>query len=111
MDIRLNIDEIVLHGFSEYKYKYNIKDAIEKELARIISEKGLDDNNLEKGQQQYAKDIEDNNNFNNSSFSKSDGKSFGISSNSKPEDIGHKIASSIYQQLRGNKSYTINKNS
>ena len=108
IDIRLDIEEIVLYGFSDQKYRYNIADAIEKELAKIIQEKGLSFNNMNGGERERRDAKEDSKFLYN--VKNTSGQSFEILPDSKPELVGYKIASSIYQGLNNNKNPVNNKN-
>jgi hypothetical protein len=80
-NIELNIDELVLHGFSPHD-RYRIAEAVEHELARIITEQGFSPSLLQ-----------------NSELDRLDGGSFEVQPDAKPEQIGSKVAQAVYGGL------------
>jgi hypothetical protein len=82
VNLELNIDELVLHGFSPGD-RYRIGDAMESELARLFSEKGTPPL---LGQR--------------SEFERLDGGTFEVEPGSRAEAIGVQVAQAVYGGLR-----------
>lgn len=81
-NIKLNINELVLHGFSPLD-RYRIGRAVELELTRLLTERGLP-SSLSKGGE----------------FASIDGGTFSFASNSGAEAIGSQVARSVYEGLK-----------
>lgn len=80
-NIELHIEELVLHGFS-HGDSNRIAGAVERELARLIKEKGL------------PEDVA------NGEIAKVDGGSFQMARGSKPETTGALIAKAVYGGMK-----------
>jgi hypothetical protein len=80
-DVELHIEEMVLHGFAPGE-RYNISDAVERELERLFSEQ------VAPSQLSLSAEIVD-----------LDGGSFEVAQGSKPEVIGSQIAQALYERL------------
>lgn len=80
MRIRIEIDELVLHGFNYHDHE-RISAAIEEELARLIRENGLP-----RGMN-VAKEVP-----------LIDAGSFNLSDRTNPKSIGAQVARSIYRR-------------
>lgn len=80
--IEVNIDELVLHGFSPAD-RYRIGEALEGELTRLFTEGGLP-SGLAKGSQ----------------VDRLDGGSFDVKQGSKAESIGVQVAKSVYGGIK-----------
>ncbi len=81
MNIELNIEELVLHGFS-HGDKYSIAQAVQQELTDMLF-KSLTDNSLLKVGEYY----------------RIDAGQFELQADAKPEQIGIHIANAIYGGL------------
>lgn len=81
MNIELNIEELVLHGF-ERGDKHRIAQAVQQELTNMLS-KNLNDNLLIKPGEHY----------------RIDAGQFELQADAKPEQIGAHIASAVYGGL------------
>ncbi len=79
----LQIEELVLHGFDPGD-RHRISEAIEKEMTRLIAERGLSD--------RLTDGIH---------IPRLDGASFQINQGSKPETAGVQIARSVHGSLSG----------
>ena len=83
-DIRLHIDELILHGFASSD-RYRIAEALEHELKRLLSEQSTPAP------------------FNAShSLAHLDAGSFEVAPNSRPEAVGTQVAQAIYNRLKHN---------
>jgi hypothetical protein len=80
-DVELHIEEMVLHGFAPGE-RYNISDAVERELERLFSEQGAP------SQLSMSAEIVD-----------LDGGSFEVAQGSKPEVVGSQVAQALYERL------------
>jgi hypothetical protein len=80
-NIELNIDELVLRGFSPGD-KYRIGEAVKSELARLFSEHGVSPSLARGGD-----------------IVRIDGGSFKFTPGSKAEMIGAQVAQSVYRGL------------
>jgi len=78
-NIEINIDELVLHGFSPGD-RYRIGEAVELELTRLISEQGIP-SSLSRGGEQ----------------TRMNGGTFNMSPNSRAELVGTQVAQSVYK--------------
>jgi len=81
MNIELNIEELVLHGF-EHGDKHRIAQAIQQELTNMLS-KSLNDNSLLRSGEYY----------------RIDAGQFDLQADAKPEQIGSQIATAVYGGL------------
>jgi hypothetical protein len=79
--IELHIEELVLHGFS-VNDRFCIGDAVERELSRLIEERGL------KGLANEHLNIE-----------RLDGGAFQAAPGAKPQSIGIQLAQAIHRQI------------
>ena len=82
MRIEINIDELVLEGFSYHDHR-RIRIAFERELGRKIKEKSLP--LAEAGKH---------------SIQKIDGGSFAVPLDGDPRKIGNQVAASVYKGLQ-----------
>lgn len=80
-NIELHIEELVLHGFS-HGDSNRIAGAVEHELARLITEKGV------------PEDVA------NGEIAKVDGGSFQLAQGLKPETAGARIAKAVYGGMK-----------
>lgn len=78
-NIEINIDELVLHGFSPGD-RYRIGEAVEFELTRLISEQGIP-SSLSRGGE----------------LTQMNGETFNMSPNSRAELVGSQVAQSVYK--------------
>jgi hypothetical protein len=83
MNIKLHIEELVLHGFAS-KDQNAMSDAIQGELTRLLNEGGL--SHSLKQQEQIAR---------------LDGGTFQRARESKPETVGGQVAQGVYQAING----------
>jgi hypothetical protein len=81
MNIELNIEELVLHGF-KHGGKHQIAQAVQQELTNMLS-KSLTDNSLLKSGEYY----------------RIDAGQFELQPEAKPEQIGTHIANAVYGGL------------
>jgi hypothetical protein len=77
--IELHIEELVLHGFAPGD-RYVIGDAVERELARLLSEEGIP---ISLRSESVMDEIR--------------GATFNAAHNAKPPAIGKQIAQAVYQ--------------
>lgn len=84
-NIELHIEQIVLHGFKHYN-AHQIGEAIEREITRLLQEKGLPPT--------LAVNI---------NLGRLNAGSFNIQPGAKAEAVGNGIANSIYQPLQSEK--------
>ncbi len=82
MNIELNIDDLVLHGFA-YGDRYLIGTAIERELARLFAERGTPSSLAASGD-----------------ISRLDGGAFEVTPGAKPAAIGAQVAQTVYGGLK-----------
>jgi hypothetical protein len=80
--IHIEIGELALHGFYYHNYK-RIAAALELELSRLVTEKGLPENWTRQQQ--------------NRELSKIDAGRFKVSRSMSPTSIGNQVAQSIYR--------------
>lgn len=76
--VNLDIEELVLHGFSPGD-RHRIGQAVEFELARLITERGVPASLSREGE-----------------LARMDGGTFDMSPNSRPEVVGGQVARSVY---------------
>ncbi len=76
--IKLQVDELVLHGFAPGD-RQRISAAVERELERLLSERGLPANLQQGGDRPVL-----------------NGGSFAVRPNARPEAIGAQVARAIY---------------
>ncbi len=81
MNLELNIDDLVLHGFA-YGDRYLIGAAIERELARLFAERGTPSSLAESGD-----------------LPRLDGGAFEVTPGAKPAAIGAQVAQAVYGGL------------
>jgi len=81
--IELHIDELVLHGFRSSD-RFGIGDAMERELARLISEQGVPTLLAQP-----------------SSRERLDAGTFKLAARAKPQMVGTQLAQSLHEQLSG----------
>ena len=80
-NVELHIEELVLHGFAPGD-RYNIGDAVERELGRLFSEQGTPS--------QLSLNAE---------TAQLDAGGFDVAHGSKPEAIGSQVAHALYGRL------------
>ena len=81
-NIELNIEELVLHGFSPGD-RYGIGEAVERELTRLLADRGVPES-LERGGE----------------IANMDGGAFEVAPGSRAEAIGAQVARAVYGGLR-----------
>jgi len=79
--VELHIEELVLHGFSP-RDRFGISDALEQELARLLTEQGLP------GLAMQSRSIE-----------RLDGGSLSIRAGARPQSIGAQLGERVHRQL------------
>ena len=84
MNIELYIERLVLHGFADRVDRRLVGEAIERELARLIAERGLSPSLHEGGE-----------------VARLDGGTFEAGNDSDPEAIGLQAARTLYGGLGG----------
>ncbi|MEJ2003727.1 MAG: hypothetical protein P8X57_01915 [Cyclobacteriaceae bacterium] len=80
MTTQINIEKLVLHGFSERDAFY-VRREVQRSLARLIQSRGLDKDQMISGQQLSAPEIR-------------------IKPSARPETTGREIARSIFNGLK-----------
>ena len=81
-NIELNIDELVLHGFSPGD-RYSIGEAVERELTRLLADRGVPQS-LERGGE----------------IANMDGGAFEVAQGSRAQVVGAQVAKAVYGRLR-----------
>ena len=81
-NIELNIEELVLHGFSPGD-RYRIGEAVEQELTRLLADRGVPQS-LERGRE----------------IANMDGGAFEVAQGSRPQVVGAQVAKAVYGGLR-----------
>ena len=81
-NIELNIDELVLYGFS-LGDRYRIGEAVERELTRLLGDRGVPQS-LERGGE----------------VANMDGGAFEVATRSRPQVVGAQVAKAVYGGLR-----------
>ncbi|HUW68079.1 MAG TPA: hypothetical protein VMW20_08525 [Candidatus Nanoarchaeia archaeon] len=81
-NIELNIEELVLHGFSPGD-RYRIGEAVEQELTRLLADRGVPQS-LER----------------NREVANMDGGAFEVAPGSRPQVVGAQVAKAVYGGLR-----------
>ena len=81
-NIELNIEELVLHGFSPGD-RYRIGEAVERELVRLIGENEVPQSLVQGGE-----------------IANVNGSAFDVAPGSRPEVIGAQVARAVYGGLR-----------
>jgi len=81
-NIELNIEELVLHGFSPGD-RHRIGEAVERELTRLLADRGVPES-LETGRE----------------VASVDGGAFEVAPGSKTEVVGAQVARAVYGGLR-----------
>ena len=81
-NIELNIDELVLHGFSPGD-RYSIGEAVERELTQLLTDRGVPQS-LERGRE----------------VASVDGGAIELATGSRSEAIGAQVARAVYGGLR-----------
>jgi len=81
-NIELNIEELVLHGFSPGD-RYSIGDAVERELTRLLADQGVPQS-LERGRE----------------IAHVDGGAFEVAPDSRAGVVGAQVAKAVYGGLR-----------
>ena len=76
--VEVQIEELVLHGF-EASQRDRIGAAVEREISRLFTERGIPTSLVQSQEIPYAEAI-----------------AFRVTSNANPEDIGTQIAQAIY---------------
>lgn len=79
--IDLHIEKLVLHGFADGD-RYRIAEAVERELARLLAEKGVPQSLAEGGV-----------------IDRLDGGEFKVTHGSRPEATGAQVARAVYGGL------------
>ena len=80
-NIELNIEELVLHGFSPGD-RYGIGEAVERELTRLLADRGVPES-LEGGRE----------------VASVDGGAIEVATGSKAEAVGVRVAKAVYGGL------------
>lgn len=80
--IELHIEELVLEGFEQVD-RHGIAEAVEQELTRLFTEKGIPPSLADGGK-----------------INRLDGGAFQIEPDSRPETIGTRVAQAVYGGLR-----------
>ncbi len=78
----MNIEELVLHGFSPGD-RYQIGEAVERELARMLADRGVSES-LERGGE----------------VASVDGGAIEVATGSRAEAVGAQVAKAVYGGLR-----------
>ena len=81
-NIELNIEELVLHGFSPGD-RHRIGEAVEQELTRLLGERGVPQSLEGGGEIGYV-----------------DGGAFDVTPDSRAQVVGAKVAKAVYGGLR-----------
>ena len=81
-NIELNIDELVLHGFSPGD-RYRIGEAVEQELTWLLADRGVPQS-LERGGE----------------IENMDGGAFEVAQGSRPQVVGTQVAKTVYGGLK-----------
>ena len=81
-NIELNIEELVLHGFSPGD-RYRIGEAVEQELTKLLADRGVPQS-LER----------------NREVANMDGGAFEVAPGSRPQVVGAQVAKAVYGGLR-----------
>ena len=81
-NIELNIEELVLHGFSAGD-RYGISEAVERELTQLLADRGVPQS-LERGRE----------------IANMDGGAFEVVQGSRPQVVGAQVAKAVYGGLR-----------
>ncbi len=81
MNVQLQIEEIILHGFTMID-RHRISVAVEQELTRLFVEQGVPPTLANGG-----------------ALAKLDGGAFSVAANAKPQQIGAQVAQAIYKGL------------
>ncbi len=81
-DIELHIEELVLHGFAGYN-KYQLAQAVELEITRLLQERGLPSVVHSRGL----------------SVDRLNAGSFSVQPDTKASSVGNNIANSVYKGL------------
>ena len=81
-NIELNIEELVLHGFSPGD-RYRIGEAVEQELTRLLADRGVP-KSMEHGGE----------------VASMDGGAFEVAPGSRPDVVGSQVARAVYGGLR-----------
>ena len=82
MQIELNIDELVLHGFAPGD-RHRIGEAVERELTRLLTDRGVPQS-LERGGE----------------IASMDGGAFEVAPGSRAQVVGAQVAKAVYGGLR-----------
>ena len=80
--IEVNIEELVLHGFSPDD-RYSIGEAVEHELSRLLADRGVPESLAEGGE-----------------IVSVDGAAFEVAPRSRAEAVGAQVAQAVYGWLR-----------
>ena len=80
--LELNIEELVLHGFSPSD-QYSIEEAVERELTWLLADRGVSQS-LERGRE----------------IANMDGGAFEVASGSRAQVVGAQVAKAVYGGLR-----------
>jgi hypothetical protein len=81
-NIELNIEELVLYGFSPGD-RHRIGEAVEQELTRLLADRGVPES-LERGRE----------------IANMDGGAFEIAQGSRADVVGAQVAKAVYEGLR-----------
>ena len=81
-NIELNIEELVLHGFSPGD-RYGIGEAVEQELTRLLADRGVP-KSLERDRE----------------IANMDGGAFEVATGSRAQVVGAQVAKAVYGGLR-----------
>ena len=84
-NIELNVEELVLHGFSPGD-RYRIGEVVERELVHMIAERDLPSSLADGGKIDHL-----------------DGGAFEAAQGSRPEEIGLQVAQAVYRGVRNPK--------
>ena len=82
-NIELNIEELVLHGFSPGD-RHRIGEAVERELTRLLADRGVPQSLAQGGE-----------------VASVDGGAFEVAEGSRADVVGAQVAKAVYGGLRG----------
>ncbi len=85
-NIELNINNLVLHGFSPHD-RYRIGAAVERQLKQMLTEQGIPSSLSHGGEHSHL-----------------DGGTFNVAPNAKAGTIGSQVAQSVYKNIRVSQS-------
>ncbi len=80
-NIELNINELILHGFSPHD-RYRIGEAVERQLTQMLTEQGMPASLFQGGDMPHI-----------------NGGTFNVSPNAPAETVGTQVAQSVYKNI------------